>query len=68
MADRTPQDVMQAQLEAWDRVIEPLAQDEFFKRVIDSQKDWSQRVSKYVLLNSADYKLAYEHYFGSLGF
>jgi TRAP-type mannitol/chloroaromatic compound transport system substrate-binding protein len=65
---RTPQDVMQAQLEAWDQVIEPLVQDEFFGRVIESQKDWSQRVSRYVLTNSADYKLAYEHYFGSLGF
>ena len=65
---RTPQDVMQAQLDAWDRVIEPLMSDEFFQRVIQSQKDWSQRVSRYVLTNSADYKLAYEHYFGALGF
>jgi hypothetical protein len=36
--------------------------------VIDSQKEWSQRVVSYDLFNKADYKLAYEHYFGPLGF
>jgi TRAP-type mannitol/chloroaromatic compound transport system substrate-binding protein len=65
---RTPQDVLQAQLEAWDTVVEGLAQDEFFKRVIDSQKEWAKRVVFYDLYNSADYKLAYEHYFGPLTF
>lgn len=65
---RTPKDVMQAQLEAWDTVVEQLGQDEFFSRVIDSQKDWSKRVVSYDLFNKADYQLAYEHYFGPLGF
>jgi TRAP-type mannitol/chloroaromatic compound transport system substrate-binding protein len=63
---RTPQDVMQAQLEAWDTVVESFSQDEFFKRVIDSQKEWSKRVVFYDLYNQADYKLAYEHHFGPL--
>jgi TRAP-type mannitol/chloroaromatic compound transport system substrate-binding protein len=63
---RTPADVMQAQLQAWDAVVESFSGDEFFKRVIDSQKEWSKRVVFYDLYNSADYKLAYEHYFGAL--
>jgi TRAP-type mannitol/chloroaromatic compound transport system substrate-binding protein len=65
---KTPQDVMQAQLAAWDGVTEQLSSDPFFKRVIDSQKEWSQRVVFYDIYNSADYKLAYEHHFGPLGF
>jgi TRAP-type mannitol/chloroaromatic compound transport system substrate-binding protein len=63
---RTPADVMQAQLEAWDAVTEQLSADDFFRRVIESQKDWCKRVVFYDLYNSADYKLAYEHHFGPL--
>ena len=65
---RTPSDIMQSQLAAWDEVVEDFGEDEFFSRVIESQKEWSKRVVHYSLFNSADYKLAYEHYFGSLGF
>jgi TRAP-type mannitol/chloroaromatic compound transport system substrate-binding protein len=65
---KTPADVSQAQLEAWDTVTEQLSSDPFFKRVIDSQREFSQRVVFYDLYNSADYKLAYEHHFGPLGF
>ena len=43
--------------------------DAFFAKVVDSQKAWSQRVAFYDLMNAADYKLAYEHYFpGKLPF
>lgn len=67
--NRTPEAVMKAQLDSWDTVLEDLNRDEFFKKVVDSQKAWAQRVAFYTLLNSADYKLAYEHYFpGKLGF
>jgi TRAP-type mannitol/chloroaromatic compound transport system substrate-binding protein len=65
---RTPQDIMTAQLDAWDAIVEEFGQDEYFNRVVESQKEWSKRVVYYSLFNSADYKLAYEHYFGSLGF
>ena len=54
---------MQAQLDSWDTVMEGLLQDEFFAKVVDSQKAWSERVAFYDLMNQADYKLAYEHYF-----
>src|SRR5918995_630023 len=65
---RTPQDVMNAQLDAWDKVLEGLMQDEYFAKVVESQKEWCKRVVRYELFNSADYKLAYEHYYGPLGF
>ena len=62
------QDVFAAELEAWDKVVESFSQDDFFKRVIASQKEWAQRVGYYTLYNNVDTKLAYEHYFGSLTF
>ncbi len=63
---RTPQDVFTAELNAWDAVVEQLSADEFFKKVIASQKDWAKRVCYYVLYNNVDTQLAYEHYFGQL--
>jgi TRAP-type mannitol/chloroaromatic compound transport system substrate-binding protein len=66
MVHRTPQDVFAAQLTAWDKVVENFSQDEFFKKVITSQRDWAKRVCYYVLFNNVDTRLAYEHYFGEL--
>jgi len=60
---RTPESVMQAQLVSWDKVLENLNKDPFFKKVVDSQRAWSARVAYYNLLNDADYKLAFKHYF-----
>ncbi len=60
---RTTQSIMNAQLKSWDKVLKRLTKDPFFKKVVDSQKAWSQRVAFYDILNSADYKLAYDHYF-----
>ena len=66
---RTDSSIMAAQLESWDSVLEGLMEDEFFAKVVDSQKAWAQRVAFYDLMNSADYKLAYDHYFpGKLPF
>ncbi len=65
---RTPKPVMQAQLRAWDKVLDNLNKDPFFKKVVDSQRDWSERVGYYMLHNQADYHLAYDHYFpGKIG-
>ncbi len=61
---RTPRSVMQAQLEAWDEVLGDLIKDPFFRKVVDSQKNWSHRVAYYTLMNSADYALAFKHHFG----
>ena len=62
---RTPDSVMQAQLEAWDVVVDRISkEDAFFKRVIESQKAYAKDVMNYLNLNQPDYKLAYKHYFG----
>ncbi len=60
---RTPTSVMEAQLVSWDKTLEKLNQDPFFKKVVDSQKAWAERVAFYDITNAADYKLAYNHYF-----
>ena len=66
---RTPTSVMKAQLEAWDKLLPDLEKDPFFKKVVKSQKEFAHRVAFYELLNTADYKLAFDHYFpGELGF
>tara|TARA_R110002096_G_scaffold189191_28_gene369526 strand:- start:12 stop:1109 length:1098 start_codon:yes stop_codon:yes gene_type:complete len=63
---RTPDDVMAAQLQAWDVVVDRIsAEDPFFARVIESQKVYAKNVMGYLNLNQPDYKLAYNHYFGS---
>ena len=60
---RTPDAVLKAQLDAWDKILPPLMEDPFFKKVVDSQKAWCERVVFYSLQNAPDYKLAYQHYF-----
>jgi len=61
---RTATSIMQAQLKSWDEVLKKLnAADPFFAKVVASQKAWSERVAFYDIVNAADYKLAYEHYF-----
>jgi TRAP-type mannitol/chloroaromatic compound transport system substrate-binding protein len=67
---RTPESIFKAQLAAWDKVIDQLIADPnqgpFIKKVLESQKAWGKRVGFYALNNEADYKSAYEHYFGPL--
>lgn len=60
---QTPQDILQAELEAWSTMIVDLESDPFVKKVLDSQREWVERVTYYELLNAPDYRLAYEHFF-----
>ena len=61
---RTPDSVMKEQLNAWDIVVDRISgEDEFFAKVVDSQKAYAKRVMNYLNLNQPDYKLAYAHYF-----
>ncbi|MDP2696539.1 TRAP transporter substrate-binding protein [Thalassospira sp.] len=60
---RTSNEILAAQLEAWDKLIPELEQDAYMKRVLDSQRAWVERVTYYELMNSPDYVLAYDHYF-----
>ncbi len=63
---RTPKDVFDAQIKAWDKLIAKLAEDPFMKKVMESQKAWAKRVAYYYFFNEADYRTAYEHHFGKL--
>jgi TRAP-type mannitol/chloroaromatic compound transport system substrate-binding protein len=61
----TPDEILQAQLDAWDRVIERnSAENEFFARVIESQKDWCRKVVAFNMINEAPKRMAWEHFFG----
>ncbi|PVE23926.1 C4-dicarboxylate ABC transporter [Microvirga sp. KLBC 81] len=59
----TPDVVMKAQLDAWNKVIEKLSSDPFFKKVIDSQKAWVQRTYAYERANEPSRDVAYDHFF-----
>lgn len=64
---KTPDSVLQAQLQAWDRVLAEQSKDPFFKKVIDSQKAWVKRTAAYILVNNnstAALEGAYKHFFG----
>ena len=67
---RTSEAIFKAQLAAWDKVIGEItadpAQGPFIKKVLESQKAWGKRVGFYAINNEADYKAAYEHYFGNM--
>lgn len=60
---RTPQSIFDAQIKAWDGLIEQLAKDPFMKKVMDSQKEWVRRVVYYTMYNATDYKGAFNHHF-----
>ncbi len=60
---RTAQEILDAQLKAWDELIPELEADPWIKKCLDSQRAWVERVVFYELMNAADLQLAYEHYF-----
>lgn len=66
----TPRPVLDAQLQAWNRVIERLEGDNsspangpFFKKVCDSQRDWCRRVSSFFLRYEASSVVSFNHFF-----
>ena len=60
---RTSKEILAAQLDAWDGLIEELGADPFMKKIMDSQRAWVEQVAYYELMNAPDLGLAYEHYF-----
>jgi TRAP-type mannitol/chloroaromatic compound transport system substrate-binding protein len=60
---RTPKDVFDAQIKAWDGLIKQLETDPFMKKVMESQKAWVRRVVYYGMNNATDYKGAFDHHF-----
>lgn len=66
----TPRAILEAQLQAWDRVVAKLEGDTsspaagpFFKKVCDSQRDWCRRTGVFFLRNEAPSVLAFNHFF-----
>jgi TRAP-type mannitol/chloroaromatic compound transport system substrate-binding protein len=59
----TPDNVLKAQLEAWNKVIAQFSTDPFFKKVIDSQRAWVQRTYAYERANEPSRDMAYDHFF-----
>ena len=67
----TNETVLNAQLAAWDKVLDQQVKDPktgpFFKKVLDSQKEWVKRTQAYLNVNnlsSAELQVAYKHFFG----
>ena len=60
---RTPDSVLQAQLAAWDKVIEAQSAEPFFAKVVESQKAWAKRVVGTQFDMEVDQKMAYDHFF-----
>jgi TRAP-type mannitol/chloroaromatic compound transport system substrate-binding protein len=60
---RTSKEILEGQLEAWDKLIADLETDPFNKKVMDSQREWVEKVAFYELMNAPDLGLAFEHYF-----
>ena len=61
---RTPKEVLQAQLAAWDKVVAAKsAENPFFAKVIESQRKWAQRVVTWSQDVTVSGEVAYQYYF-----
>jgi TRAP-type mannitol/chloroaromatic compound transport system substrate-binding protein len=62
---KTPDSVLKAQLEAWDKIIETKGKENaLFQKVIDSQRAYAQRAIPWQNDYMVDFKMAYNHSFG----
>ena len=62
---KTPDSVLKAQLEAWDKIIEAKGKENaLFQKVIDSQRAYAQRAIPWQNDYMVDFKMAYNHSFG----
>ena len=59
----TPETVLKAQLESWNKVIDEFSKDAFFKKVLDSQRAWIQRTYAYERANEPSRDMAFDHFF-----
>jgi len=61
---KTPDAILKAQLEAWDKVIAAKAKENaLFQKVLDSQKTFAQRAGKWQNDYSVDFRMAWNRYF-----
>jgi TRAP-type mannitol/chloroaromatic compound transport system substrate-binding protein len=61
---KTPDAILRAQLDAWDKIIVAKSTDNpLFKKVLDSQKAYAQRAGQWQNDYLVDFKMAWNHYF-----
>ncbi len=61
---KTPDAILRAQLDAWDKVVAAKAKENpHFQKVIDSQKDFAARAGQWQNDYTVDFKIAYNRYF-----
>lgn len=62
---KTPNEILQAQLKAWDAVIaKKSAENPFFAKVVESQRKFAERAVSWSEDTIVSPTLAYNHYFG----
>jgi len=62
---KTPDAILNAQLDAWDKVVaKKSAENPFFKKVMDSQREFAGRTCQWQNDYMVDFKIAYNRYFG----
>jgi TRAP-type mannitol/chloroaromatic compound transport system substrate-binding protein len=60
----TPKEVLEAQLEAWDRVVEQeSSQNPIFAKILKSQREWATRTVPWRQKIMVENNTAFEHYF-----
>lgn len=63
MVRRTSTDILEAQIQSWDKIIAELEQDPFMKKTLDSQREWVERVGYFEIMAGADVVTAYNHFY-----
>ena len=62
---KTPDSILQKQLEIYDQVVEKKSADNpLFKEIVASQKAFAQRAVKWDMDNNVSRRMAFNHYFG----
>jgi len=63
---KTPDSVLQRQLEVYDQVVaKKTADNPLFKEIVDSQRAFAERAVKWDMDNNVNRRMAYNHYFGA---
>jgi TRAP-type mannitol/chloroaromatic compound transport system substrate-binding protein len=61
---KTPNSILAEQLSAWDKIMEKKsAENPMFKRVLDSQRQFAERATKWQNDTNIDFRIAAQHYF-----
>ena len=61
---KTPDTLLQKQLEIYDQVVEKKSTDPLFKEIVESQMAFAKRVTQWEQDTVVNRRMAYNHYFG----